>query len=60
VQEPIKIFDEPIKIFVMMLAVVKQNGLIETCFLTRVNIYPKSVTLGGSTEHLTTNDDFRS
>jgi len=33
----------------MMLAVVKQNGLIETCFLTRVNIFPKSMTLGGST-----------
>jgi len=43
-----------------MLAVLKQNGLIETCFLTRVNIYRKRVTLGGSTEHFTTNDGFRS
>jgi len=30
--------------------------LIETCFLTSVVIYYKSVTLGGSAEHFTTND----
>jgi len=29
-------------------------GLIETCFLTSVVIYHKSVTLGGSIEHFTT------
>jgi len=34
--------------------------LIETCFLTSVAIYHKSVTLGGNTEHFTTNVDFRS
>jgi len=34
--------------------------LIETCFLTSINIYRKSVTLGGSNEHFTTNDGFRS
>jgi len=28
--------------------------LIETCFLTRVVIYHKCVTMGGSTEHFTT------
>jgi len=33
--------------------------LIETCFLTSVIIYHGSVTLGGSTEHFTTNDGFR-
>jgi len=33
--------------------------LIETCFLTSVVIYHKSVTLGGSTEHFTTNDGFK-
>jgi len=41
-----------------MLVVVKQNG-IETCFLASVVIYHKSVTLGGSTEHFTTNDGFK-
>jgi len=35
--------------------------LIETCFLTSVVVYHNSVTLGGSTEHFTTNDGgFRS
>jgi len=43
----------------MMLVVVKQNGLIEMCFLTSVVIKHKRVTLGGSTEHLTTNDGFK-
>jgi len=33
--------------------------LSETCFLTSVVIYHKSVTLGGSTEHLTNNDGFK-
>jgi len=33
--------------------------LIETCFLTNVVIYHKSVTLGGSTEHFTINDDIK-
>jgi len=32
--------------------------LIETCFLTSVVIYHNSVTLGGGTEHFTTNDGF--
>ena len=50
-------FKGPIKIFVMML-VVKQNGSIETCFLTSVVIYNKGVTLSGSTEYFTTNDGF--
>jgi len=57
VQEPIKILPELIS--EMMLVVVKQNGLIEMCFLTSVVIKHKSVTLGGSTEHLTTNDGFK-
>ena len=56
-QEPIKILPELIS--EMMLVVVKQNGLIEMCFLTSVVIKHKSVTLGGSTEHLTTNDGFK-
>jgi len=34
--------------------------LIETCFLTNVVMYHKSVTLGGRTEHFTTNDSFSS
>jgi len=34
--------------------------LIETCFVTNVDIYHKSVTLGGTTEHFTTNDGIRS
>jgi len=34
--------------------------LTEMCFLTNVDIYHKSVTLGGSTEHFTTDDGFRS
>jgi len=34
--------------------------LIETCFLTSVVIYHKSVTLCGSTEHFTTIYGFRS
>jgi len=34
--------------------------LFETCFVTSVDIYHKSVTLGGSTEYFTTNDGFRS
>ena len=56
VQKPIKFFKGPINICVMMLVVFKQNVInwIETCFLTSVVIYYKSVTLGGSTEHLTT------
>jgi len=33
--------------------------LSESCFLTSVVIYPQSVTLGGSTEHFTTNDGFK-
>ena len=33
---------------------------IETCFLPSVVIYNKSVTVGGSTEHSTTNDSFKS
>jgi len=33
--------------------------LIETCFLTSVVIYHKSVALGGSIEHFTTNDGFK-
>jgi len=33
--------------------------LIETCFLTSDVIYHKSVTLGGSIEHFTTNDGFK-
>jgi len=33
--------------------------LIETCFLTSVVIYYKSVTLGGSAEHFTTHDGFK-
>jgi len=33
--------------------------LIEACLLTSVVIYHKSVTLGGSTEHFTTNDGFK-
>jgi len=32
--------------------------LIETCFFDNV-IYHKSVTLGGSTDHFTTNDGFK-
>jgi len=32
---------------------------IETCFLTSVVIYHKCVTLGGSTDHFTTNDGFK-
>jgi len=32
--------------------------LIETCFLTSAVIYHENVTLGGSTEHFTTNDGF--
>jgi len=43
----------------MMLVVVKHRELIETCFLTSVIIYHKSVTLGGSTKHFTTNDGFK-
>jgi len=34
--------------------------LIETCFLTSVVIYQNSVALGGSTEHFTSYDGFRS
>jgi len=34
--------------------------LIETCFLTSINVCRKSVTLDGSTEHYTTNGGFRS
>jgi len=45
-----KIFTGPIKIYVMMLVFVKQNGIINH----------KKVTLGGSTEYFTTNDGFRS
>jgi len=33
--------------------------VIETCFLTSVVIYHKSVTLGGSTEHFTINDGLK-
>jgi len=33
--------------------------LIETCFLTGVVIYHKRAILGESTEHFTTNDDFK-
>jgi len=33
--------------------------LIEMCFLTSVFIYHKSVTLGGNTEHFTTDDGFK-
>jgi len=33
--------------------------LIETCFLTSVVTYHKSVTLGGSTEHFNTKDGFK-
>jgi len=33
--------------------------LIETCSLTSVVIYLKSVTMSGSTEHFTTNDGFK-
>jgi len=33
--------------------------LIETSFLTIVVIYHEGVTLGGSTEHFTTNDGFK-
>jgi len=33
--------------------------LIETCFLTRVVVYHKSMTLGGGAEHFTTNDGFK-
>jgi len=33
--------------------------LIETCFLTSVVICDKSVTLGGNTEHFTSNDGFK-
>jgi len=32
---------------------------IETCFLTSGLIHHKRVTLGGSTEHFTTNDGFK-
>jgi len=39
-----------------MLVVVKQNGKIETCFLSSVVIYRKCVTLGWSTDNFTTND----
>ena len=62
VQEPIKNFKGPIKISVMMLVVIKHNGIswIETRVLTSVVIHHKSVTLGESTEHLTTYDGFRS
>jgi len=34
--------------------------LIVMCFLTSVVLYQKRVTLGGSTEHFTTGDGFRS
>jgi len=34
--------------------------LIETCFLTSIVMYHKSVTLVGSTEYFTTIDGFRS
>jgi len=45
-----------------MLVVVKQIGItvIDTCFLTIVVVHHKRVTLGGSTEHFTTIDGFRS
>jgi len=33
--------------------------LIDTCFLTSVVKYHKSVTLGGSTKHFTINDGFK-
>ena len=33
--------------------------LIVMCFMTSVVIYHKSVTLGGSTEHFTTNNGFK-
>jgi len=33
--------------------------LIETCFLTSVVIYHKSVTLDGNTERFTTDDGFK-
>jgi len=42
-----------------MMRVVVRLELIETCFLTSVVIYHKSVTLDGSTEHFTTNDGFK-
>ena len=58
-QEPIEIFEGPN--FCNDAVVVKQNGInfrrvADQC---RHTVYHESVTLGGCTEHFTTNDGFK-